>query len=424
MLCPVIPVRHHQARIAPFLPQNAGNQFPVFRGVGAVQQIVGGHNAPNAAFFHDDLKGFQVNFPQRPLRNPGIASEAVGLLVVAAEVLDAGRNILGLNALHHCRRQLPGHQRVFRIILKVPAAQGASVDVDGRGQPHADVVFLNLFRSRLPHLIKNFRVPGAGKQCRHRPGRGIHPPVGEDPQTRRAVGGHHGGNAQVVQSADAPGIRHPPVGCAAQEGNQLVIRQAVQEHLHGHFPGGHLFKVQPSLRRVDTPHIGKNVFCLPVGLLRPPGGIIPGWIRPGFQFLEAAVRFQPPGKLRGNAAVLQLPNHPLFFVMEIPHYLRRADTIARQNGICPRRKHIGSLLFIIGSQVPGGERQGQLLGFSGRQKFGLLECPQLQHRHLQAAFRRGAVDLHHFPARRVSRIRHPDRNKDFFVVPLGNQRFQ
>ena len=121
---------------------------------------------------------------------------------------------------------------------------------------------------------------------------------------------------------------------------------------------------------------------------------------------------------------MQLLCHPLFLIEELAHFLQLADAIADQNGVRTRRKHIGSLLFIVGGQVPGGERQGQLLGFSGRQKFGLLECPQLHPGHFQAAFGCGRIDLHHFPARHVSRIRHPDGNGDLLVIGYTVKRFQ
>lgn len=71
------------------------------------------------------------NLPQRPLGDPGIAAAAVGLPVVAAEMFGAGRDALGLDAPNHGGGQLTGHQRIFRIILEIPAAEGASVDIDG-----------------------------------------------------------------------------------------------------------------------------------------------------------------------------------------------------------------------------------------------------------------------------------------------------
>ena len=53
---------------------------------------------------------------------------------------------------------LSGQEGIFGIILKVSAAERTSVDIDGRGQPGADVVFLCLRRDihRSPLCGRNF----------------------------------------------------------------------------------------------------------------------------------------------------------------------------------------------------------------------------------------------------------------------------
>ena len=81
------PVGHHQAGIAPLLPEDGGEQLPALRGPLAVDDIVGAHNGPGLFLPDDNLKGLQVNLPQGTLGQAGIALFAVRFLVVAGAKL-------------------------------------------------------------------------------------------------------------------------------------------------------------------------------------------------------------------------------------------------------------------------------------------------------------------------------------------------
>ena len=153
-------------------------------------------------------------------------------------------------------------------------------------------------------------------------------------------------------------------------------------------------------------------------------GVVQGWILAGFQILEAAVRFQAAGQLGRNAAVLHLLRDPLRFIDKMTHLFQSADTISHQNRVASRQQYKSCQLFIVGGKLGGGEGQGQFLRLTRLEQPGLLECPQFQLRHIETALGRGRIDLHHFPARRISGVGYPDSDRNFLVISLRNQRFQ
>lgn len=249
MLRPVDPVGHNETVKAPFLTQNAAQQVCIFGGIDAVQQVISCHDCPDIRFFDNDPERLEINLPQGTLRHARVAGITVRFLIVAAEMLDAGGNVLRLNALHHCRRQLARDQRVFGIILEVPAAERTSVDVDGGRQPHADVIFAHFLRARFADRVDDIRVPCAGQQRRHRPCRRLDAALRHDAQTRRAVRRHDRRNAQLVQTADALRVGHAPVRRAAEQRDELVVRKAVQEFIDGGLACGNLLKAQAVFRK-------------------------------------------------------------------------------------------------------------------------------------------------------------------------------
>ena len=165
---------------------------------------------------------------------------AVGLLVVQREVLGRGGHAVALHAAHQRSGQVAGQQRILGVVLKVPAAQRVAVDVDGRGQPHADVVLLDLLAGGAAHGLGDLRVPGAGQQAGAGEGRGHHAHLGLDAQARGAVGGHGVGHAEGGQVAVAEGVGHAGVGLAAQQPGQVLVGQLGDEVVQRAFALGDL----------------------------------------------------------------------------------------------------------------------------------------------------------------------------------------
>ena len=97
--------------------------------------------------------------------------------------------MLGLDAPHHSPGQLAGKQRVLRVILKIPAAQGVPMNIHRWGQPDRDVVLLHLRSRGRANPGHQFSVPGCSQQGRAGPSRGTDPYLGLNPQAGGAVCG-------------------------------------------------------------------------------------------------------------------------------------------------------------------------------------------------------------------------------------------
>ena len=69
----------------------------------------------------------------------------------AAHALDAPGN--------GCRH-FAGYHRVFRVIFKIPAAQGIAVNIETRRQPDGHADLQHLPANRFADLLQKFRVPG------------------------------------------------------------------------------------------------------------------------------------------------------------------------------------------------------------------------------------------------------------------------
>ena len=130
------PVGDNKTLIAPFAPQNIGDQLIVVVAPNAVDQIIAGHEAQGVGFLYADFKALEVDFPLCPLGQPGVALVAAGFLVVAGIVLGAGGHALTLDTPHHGGGDFAGEQGVFGVVFKVPSAQGVAVDVHAGAEQH------------------------------------------------------------------------------------------------------------------------------------------------------------------------------------------------------------------------------------------------------------------------------------------------
>lgn len=77
---------------APVLPQNVLQQVGILVGVGAVDEVVGGHDGLGLCLFHHDLETGQIQLPQGALIEHRVAGHAAQLLTVDRKVFGAGRD--------------------------------------------------------------------------------------------------------------------------------------------------------------------------------------------------------------------------------------------------------------------------------------------------------------------------------------------
>ena len=147
---------------APVPAQNIQQQVGVLVGVGAVDEVVGGHDGLGVGLLDHDLKAGEVELPEGALVQHRVAGHPAQLLAVDGKVLGAGGNAVFLDAPHIARRHFAGEERVLRKILKVAAAQGAALDVQARAQQHGHLLRGSLLAQSLAHGFAQLRVPAAG----------------------------------------------------------------------------------------------------------------------------------------------------------------------------------------------------------------------------------------------------------------------
>ncbi len=131
--------------------------------------------------------------------------------------------MVGLDAPYHTPRHPGRQQGILRIIFKVPAAQGTSVDIHRRRQPCTDIVLLYFRTASLSHPLRQLRVPGTCQQRSAGPGGGAYAALGCNPQTGRPVRRHDIGNAVLRQIAVTEGIGHPCVRLSPQQPGQIPV---------------------------------------------------------------------------------------------------------------------------------------------------------------------------------------------------------
>lgn len=168
------PVCRDHALEAPLIAEHLGEQLIAYRGVGAVDEIVGGHNCPRVGLFDTYLEAAQIYLPERALGNSGIAFKAVRLPVVAGEVLDRCGYLLRLYAAHIGGAALSGEEWILGEILEVSPAQGIAVNVHRGREPHAEIVLAQLRADCRADFFNEIRVPCAREKRCAGPCRGGH----------------------------------------------------------------------------------------------------------------------------------------------------------------------------------------------------------------------------------------------------------
>ena len=221
------PVGDDGALEAPVLPQDVLEQMGVLVGIGAVDEVVGGHDGLRLCLFDHDLKAGEVDLPQGALVHDGVAGHPAQLLTVHREVLGAGRDAVLLDAADIARRHFTGQIGVLREILEVAAAQRAALDVQAGAQQDRNF----LCGGFLAHGLADGLAQGGVPAVCHGGGR------------REAGCGHTGVQAQMVRRARL--FAHA-VGAVRQgDGGDVFARQrAGVEHRPAGKQGAFLFQIQ------------------------------------------------------------------------------------------------------------------------------------------------------------------------------------
>ena len=129
MVIAAAPVGDNRAVKAPVLAQDILQQMGVLVGVGAVDEVVAGHNGFGMCLFDNNLKAGQVQLAQAALVHHGVGRHTAQLLAVDGEMLGTGGDTLGLDAAHIACGHLAGEVGVLGEILKVAAAKRAALGV-------------------------------------------------------------------------------------------------------------------------------------------------------------------------------------------------------------------------------------------------------------------------------------------------------
>ena len=125
---------------APLPLEHVDQQFGVLGHRGAVDVVVAGHHQGAVRLGDAGLERDQVQLAQRALGHPHVDRPAVGLRVVAHEVLGGGRHPGGLQTPYVRGGDPGGQHRVLAEELEAAPAVGAAHEVQRRPEDHVDAL--------------------------------------------------------------------------------------------------------------------------------------------------------------------------------------------------------------------------------------------------------------------------------------------
>ena len=98
---------------APVPAEDVLEQVLVLVGVGAVDEVVGGHDGPGLCLFDHDFKAGKIQLPQGALVQDRVTGHPAQLLAVGSKMLGAGGNAVFLDAPYIACRHFSREERVF-----------------------------------------------------------------------------------------------------------------------------------------------------------------------------------------------------------------------------------------------------------------------------------------------------------------------
>ena len=229
------PVRSDEPFEAPLVAQYGREQVGAFRGVGAVEFVVRGHDRPRLRLLYDDFERTEVHLAQCAGRDDRIVVETVGLLVVRDEVFYRGAYALLLDAVYDRCGNFSCQQRVFREVFEIAAVQRVALQVHAGAEQYVRTVFVHLFPHRVAYAADKDRIPCRGQQRADRKLRGVKGlcgtvACGRNADPRRAVREDDRRHAETLDREGGPGgARHQFAGLADDRGFE-VCRAGARAH--------------------------------------------------------------------------------------------------------------------------------------------------------------------------------------------------
>ena len=122
-------VRHIDAGEAPFVAKHLGHGGIVGSCGDAADPIICGHGSQRVILAQAPFKALQANLTVSLLRHEAGNTVTVGLLIVAAEMLEHTGTALFCHSLGlHLAAQI-GQQRILGVVFKVSSGVGCAVDI-------------------------------------------------------------------------------------------------------------------------------------------------------------------------------------------------------------------------------------------------------------------------------------------------------
>ena len=136
------PVGHHEAFKTPFVSQDIVQEPTIGASLSAVEQVVAPHHSLNIRLFDGHLKRSEIQLSQGTLIHDAVGNEAIGLLFVGREMLDARSYSLSLHSPNEGHSHAAAEIGVFAVALKSAPRCRHSVEVHGRSQQHLNLSVL------------------------------------------------------------------------------------------------------------------------------------------------------------------------------------------------------------------------------------------------------------------------------------------
>ena len=118
-MCPS-PVTYENSVKIPLFFKNPG-KTGVVAAVLVIEEIVGTHHRPGAAFLYGCAESRQINLVQSPVADNHVGGVAVQFLIVERKMFYARGHTLFLNALDIGNDHRRGEGRILPHILKIPS---------------------------------------------------------------------------------------------------------------------------------------------------------------------------------------------------------------------------------------------------------------------------------------------------------------
>ena len=330
-------------------------------------------------------------------------------------MLRRGRDPVALHAADQAGRLFSRQERILGIVFKVSAAEGISVDVDARGKPDHDIVFLRLQACCRADLPGQIRIPGAAQQSRAREGGGRNAELRLETDARRSVCGHDARNAVKRIIAVSECVGQAQIGLSSQQAGKILQRKLAHKRVKGNRSLRHilqLFLTAPAeiQNRLAVSARHSEPFSVAHRRQLHVVKVIAWRSRQG---LTAAVRQKPLLQVGGGHAGSKLFRNPVF--RKNPGFRRlfcaahiSADIEPIGSGLQYPGRFCNLSQVIIAGHLRQREADKNAFCLSGGQKAGLPVAGQLSGRLSKPALRRAVIHLYDFPAGTVAGVRYQD----------------